>query len=152
MSMAQCHAHYSTFARIHRAGRSELAELRSLAASLGQPEHSFDWSAALVGTHVVFLAFEGGVLAGAIAGWCDPARVEAELDWIGVVPSARRRGIGRLLVEHLADALRARGAATLAFRQDEPSVGALLLACGATWRNAGFVLPLGGHLHLVGGQ
>lgn len=158
MPSVQCYAHYSTFARIHAAGPGELAELRSFAATLGRSELDFDWNAALGDSACdVFIAFEGGLLAGAIAVWCDPARITAELEWIGVAPSARRRGIGRLLIEYAADTARERRAAVMVAGDTEPSVGALLVACGARWHGTRYTLPLAEavseqHLRLVKGQ
>lgn len=138
-----CHPHYTTFARLHRAGPGEAADLRKFAAGFDHDPLGADWASALNDeSYVVFLALEGATIAGAIAGYCDPARVTAELGWIGVAPSARRRGIGRLLLEHLSDALRARGAVDIELHEDDPAVSALLLACGGHLRGARAHLPL----------
>lgn len=141
MISAVCHAHYSTFARIHHASRAELPEIRSFAAGLGQPAFKFDWAAALSDPHVeVILAFEGSILTGVIAAAVEPSRATARLLWIGVSPSARRRGIGRLLLDCYADAARARGAGWISASDAEPSVAALLLAMGGRWQAGNLVI------------
>lgn len=142
MRSAACHAHYSTFARIHHATRSEVPEIRNFAASLGQPASGFDWAAAFSDSDVeVILAFEGSILTGVAAAAIEPPRTTAQLLWIGVSPSARRRGIGRLLLDCCADAARARGADLLSVSDTEPSVAALLLAEGGRRRGRSLVIP-----------
>lgn len=137
------HAHFATFARLHRAGPDDLAELRAFSAGFDRDPLSLDWPATLTDTSwAVYLACEGGVLSGAVAGYCDPARVTADLCWVGVAPSARRRGIGRLLLEHLADAMRERGVADIAAGTDDPALTALMLAAGARLRGTRMHLPV----------
>jgi GNAT superfamily N-acetyltransferase len=141
---AVCRAHYSTFARIHHASRSEVPDIRRFAASLGQPEVKFDWPAACSDPDVeVILAFEGSILTGVVVAAVNAAQRTAQLLWIGVSPSARRRGIGRLLLDCCADAARARGAECIsaATAATEPSVAALMLAMGGHWRGGDLVIP-----------
>lgn len=139
---AVCRAHYSTFARIHHASRSEVPDIRRFAASLGQPEVTFDWPAACSDPDVeVILAFEGSILTGVVVAAINPAQRTAQLLWIGVSPSARRRGIGRLLLDCCADAARARGAECISAAAAEPSVAALMLAMGGHWRGGDLVIP-----------
>jgi ribosomal-protein-alanine acetyltransferase len=62
--------------------------------------------------HRVYVAAESG--DGALLGWAGVRVIadEAEILTVGVVPTARRRGIARVLIAALLDAARGRGART----------------------------------------
>ncbi len=62
---------------------------------------------------------------------------EAEVISVGVEPAARRRGVGRALVRHMADAARTAGAVRLFLEVSEGNAAALALYRGCGFHEVG---------------
>jgi GNAT superfamily N-acetyltransferase len=123
-------AHLQTFARLRHAARDDLPALLDLGRAAG--EDDFDWELTLAESgYDVVLAFECDVLIGAIVTERTGALV-SHIVWIGVARSARRNGVGRLLVETAAANALETGAGILRFRHHLMGYGVhhLLTACG----------------------
>ena len=111
--------HLQTFSRLHVAGPNDATTLRELETSLrgeaGASNRDWPLGAANRDSHIV-LAMECQIAVGA-AEVIHPARSPiATLVWLGVAHSARRRGIGRLLIESGIEHARGEGAAVLRLR------------------------------------
>lgn len=81
------------------------------------------------------IANSGDGLAGFIIA--RSAGDEADIVTLGVAPNARREGVGRLLVDTLADALRDRGVEVLFLEVGERNHAAISLYRRAGFRDAG---------------
>ncbi len=108
--------HLNTFARLHIAGPSDAITLRELAASVhsdGRTEDR-DWQSDLTNrdSHTI-LAMECQVAVGAAKIVHPAGSAIATLVWLGVAHSARRRGVGRLLIESALEHARGQGAAVV---------------------------------------
>ena len=109
---------------------AEVEAMQGLAAfaELGSPS-GYEWGAGQ-GSFRVARTSEGRLV-----GFAHADLPDGVLDWLGVVPSARRAGIGRLLVAAVArDVLRARGTHLLAFAPDGTSAAGFLARLGFTAR------------------
>ncbi|HQZ13839.1 MAG TPA: GNAT family N-acetyltransferase [Devosia sp.] len=124
------YAHLQTFARLREATSAELPALLDLGRAAGAEE--FDWERALAesGRDIV-LAYESDALIGAIVTERSGSLV-SHVGWIGVARSARRNGVGRLLIETAAENALTSGISILRFRRHLMGYGVhqLLTACG----------------------
>ncbi len=76
-------------------------------------------------------AFVVAHLRGELVGFAHADLPDGILDWCGVVPEARRKGVGRALIEALADRVRdAHGTHLMAFAQADTAAGPFLAAMG----------------------
>lgn len=82
-----------------------------------------------------WLALEGDTVVGHLLGQI--VLDEAELLTVAVLPSARRAGVGRALVEHAAQAWRALGATAAFLEVRSDNAGAMALYEGAGWLRCG---------------
>lgn len=104
---------------------AEAQAMEGLAAfrELGSPS-GYEWGEG----HGVFLVARQ---RGALVGFVHADLPDGMIDWMGVVPSARRHGVGRALVEHLADRVRAaRGTHLMAFAENGGAAPAFFAALG----------------------
>lgn len=102
MSVVVSMTHLPTFARLHEARPSDVHALWGLSERLPGGlggEHPI-WQTLLQADDAhVFVATECQLVVGAIVVWHHKGADVARLTWLGVETSARRRGIGRLLLE-----------------------------------------------------
>lgn len=130
MTTALALQHLETFARVRNAGAADLPHLIRLETAIAGAQ-SADWAALMANRCVdVIVAVECDVLVGAVAGRHEAMSSIAELSWLGVDRSARRRGVGRLLLEQYVSVVRSQGAAALRTTTREPAVHGLLADIG----------------------
>jgi ribosomal protein S18 acetylase RimI-like enzyme len=140
MSMVVSMTHLATFARLHEGRPTDAHALWGLSERLpgGVGGERPIWQALLLAEDAhVFVATECQLTVGAVVVWHHKGADHARLAWIGVEASARRRGIGRLLLE--TGIARAEGAGA---RADD--LQGLL-------ETAGFVATKGGEFRLAMG-
>lgn len=121
--------HLATFARLRRATIDDVAALRDLGRAAGAED--LDWERVLAGGgRDVVVAFECDALIGAVVTERTGTLV-GQICWIGVARSARRNGVGRLLVETAAENMLIAGVGILRFRHHLMGYGVhqLLAAC-----------------------
>jgi GNAT superfamily N-acetyltransferase len=102
MSRPQLLAHLQTFARVRSATPDDVPALEKLTSGLrGETDPvTCHWKELLVRPDArVIVALECDLPVGAVVLIHRPAARRASVGWIGVVRSAQRRGIGRLLLE-----------------------------------------------------
>jgi len=105
---------------------AEARAMQGLAAfaELGSPS-GYEWGAG-EGSFKIARTTDGHLL-----GFAHADLPDGVLDWCGVVPDARRRGIGRLLIAGVArDVANARGTHLLAFAEDGTPAGPFLARLG----------------------
>lgn len=113
--------HLQTYARLRRAGSDYLEAVLALQRSITphDPLPGARWAQYLVSRAVrVTLAVEGGIVVGAVVEVHRTRSPVAKLVALGVVPSARGRGIGSLLLDAVISQARGEGAAVLAAEPD----------------------------------
>lgn len=94
--------HFQTFARLHDGMQSDADALWSLSDSLpgGLGGERPVWAALIQAEDAhVLVATECQVVIGAAVIWHHKEAASARLAWLGVVPQARGRGVGQLLLE-----------------------------------------------------
>lgn len=105
--------HLETFARLRPARRDDLTALENLerGASAGD---RLDWSALVAdGSIAIIAAHEGESLVGAAVIRHRRNSATATIAWLLVCPSARRRGVGTLLLDAAVSSAKDGGAAVL---------------------------------------
>lgn len=133
MTMPMRLMHFRTFARLGEANWSHVQALGVLAGKCAGGETARpDW-AQLVGKAegLVLVATECQLLVGAVAvSWRGGEM--AQLEWLGVTPDARGRGVGSLLLASAIDLTRRAGAQRLAacLPEEATPLRALLLDMG----------------------
>jgi GNAT superfamily N-acetyltransferase len=113
MGMLARLTHFETFARIRDAHGADSSALWRLSEKLpgGLGGERPIWQSLLqAGDAHVLVAMEGQQLVGATVVWHQKGAAKARLAWLGVCASARRRGVGRLLVESAAARVAVAGA------------------------------------------
>jgi GNAT superfamily N-acetyltransferase len=142
--------HLQTFARLHDARPTDAPALRMLAESLpaGPGGERPVWPLLIEagGAHIL-VATECQLPVGAAVIWHRKDAAGARLSWLGVAPSARGRGIGRLLLETAIAAVAAHRAQSLIMRlpPDADQLTRFLLDHGFTREKGGIMrLPLYG--------
>ena len=116
MSAHASFAHFSTFARLRRAGEADLPLLRALSErACGEGKHTApDWAALLAGEgSYVLVATECQLIVGVGILAHGYSAAEASLPFLLVSPDARGRGIGHLLLDTLVGRARSEGGAVL---------------------------------------
>lgn len=116
MSAHASFAHFSTFARLRRAGEADLPQLRALSErACGEGKHTaLDWPELLQGEGAyVLVATECHLVVGVGILAHGYSAAEASLPFLLVSPDVRCRGIGHLLLETLVGRARSEGGAVL---------------------------------------
>ena len=93
-------------------------------AELGSPS-GYEWGAGQGSFHIARTA------TGRLVGFAHADLPDGMIDWLGVIPSERNKGIGRRLLAALAqDVAKVRGTHLIAFAQDATGAGAFLARVG----------------------
>lgn len=117
-------AYDNAWARAFSAAEAEAMDGLAVFTELGSPS-GYEWGAGqgsfrIARTHT-----------GKLVGFAHADLPDGVVDWFGVVPAERRKGIGRLLLASVAgDVAAARGTHLLAFAQDGTPAGAFLARIG----------------------
>lgn len=125
--------HLETFARLRPAGADDNADLWRLERTLVGTAGAFDWEQARQRAEVtIVVAREGDSLVGAMAVSHAPDAATASLLRLAVFPSARSRGVGRLLLDAAISAAIEADAALLVadIPADDARLARLLLILG----------------------
>lgn len=150
MTMLSPTMHYATFARLHYATNEDLGALCVLSDSLpgAQGSQRPVWTNLIhaKGAHVL-VATECQLIVGAIVASLDNRNQVAFLSWLGVTPTARGRGVGRLMIATILDRMAVQGAReiSVALPDDDHGLKPLLLDQGFVDAGSGiFRLPIRG--------
>ena len=141
MALRRALAHYQTFARLHVASAADGPEignfLQRAPSERGLDQEWWRWALAGEGCSVL-VATECQLVVGIGVIEHAPSAPEAELAYLCVLPDARGRGIGQLLLQTLVGRGRSEGAAIVrAWENGEPRLAAALLRCGFTQLGGG---------------
>ncbi|MDF2799232.1 MAG: Acetyltransferase domain [Devosia sp.] len=141
MALRRALAHYQTFARLHVASAADGPEIDNF-LQRAPSERGLDqewWRRALAGEGCsVLVATECQLVVGIGVIEHASSAPEAELAYLCVLPDARGRGIGQLLLQTLVGRARSEGAAIVrAWGNGEPRLAGALLRCGFTQTGGG---------------
>lgn len=134
--MAQGHAlaHFETFARLHRASIADLRRIEAFSERLGSGAgmDAVWWKEAVCrDSCYALIATEGQLVVGLGVLEHAASTPEAKLVYLCVLPDARGRGIGQLLVQTLVGRARSEGAAVVrACESGQTGIGKALLRSG----------------------
>lgn len=136
MSMPMRLMHFRTFARLCEANWSHVRDLDMLAGKCaGSAGLRPDWAALVRSSEtLVLVASECQLMVGALAVSHRPGEEAAHLDWLGVAPDARGRGVGSLLLATAIDLMRRGGALRLLAPCPAGNDGLAALLADMGWR------------------